>query len=124
MVKPGRRSSGPSDEDPFAVNAPIKQFLDKNVDRSADTLQQLRTLVHLVFEQGALQFTYQPVTRTAIETFGNHGGNCVSFTFLLIDGPLSGDGGSSNGWVRGSLDSESSVGCGPDHPRRPMIASA
>ncbi len=73
-----------SDEDPFAVNEGIKLFLNKSIDRSVDTLQQLRTLVHLVFEQNALHFTYQPVTRTAIETFEHHGGNCVSFTFLLI----------------------------------------
>ena len=74
----------PPDENPFAVNDAMKEFLDRNIDRSADTLQQLRTLVHMVFEQNALHFKYQPVTRTAIGTFENHGGNCVSFTFLLI----------------------------------------
>ena len=73
-----------SHENPFALNEAIKEFLDKNIDKSADSLQQLRTLVQLVFRQNALHFTYQPVTRTAIETFDNHGGNCVSYTFLLI----------------------------------------
>ncbi len=72
------------DENPFALNESMKQYLDKNIDRAMSSLQQLRTLVHLVFEENALHFTYQPVTRTAIETYTNHGGNCLSFTFLLI----------------------------------------
>ncbi len=71
-------------ENPFALNESIKQYLDKNIDHATDSLHQLRSLVHLVFEQNALHFTYQPVTRTAIETYTNHGGNCLSFTFLFI----------------------------------------
>jgi len=74
----------PPDENPFVLNEAMKAFLDSNIDRSADSLQQLRTLVYMVFQKNALHFTYQPATRTAIETFDNHGGNCVSFTFLLI----------------------------------------
>ncbi len=72
------------DVNPFALTQSMRHYLDKNIDHAEDGVQQLRTLVHLVFQENALHFTYQPVTRTAIETFENHGGNCVSFTFLLI----------------------------------------
>ncbi len=74
----------PSDEDPLKVNDQMRQFLDQNIDRSVDSLEQLRTLVRKVFQQNALNFTYVPETRTAIETFSKRGGNCVSFTFLFL----------------------------------------
>ncbi len=84
LLAPGPGIPAPAAENPFAVNEEIRQFLDKNINRGTDSLQQLQTLVHLVFEKNTLHFTYQPVTRTAVETFENQGGNCVSFTFLLI----------------------------------------
>jgi tetratricopeptide (TPR) repeat protein len=82
----GPNGTGPADaqENPFAINEGIKQFLDKNINHGAEPLQELQNLVNLVFEKNALHFMYQPVTRTASETFDNHGGNCVSFAFLLI----------------------------------------
>jgi tetratricopeptide (TPR) repeat protein len=82
----GPNGTGPADaqENPFAIHEGIKQFLDKNINRGAEPLQELQNLVDLVFEKNALHFGYQPVTRTASETFDNHGGNCVSFAFLLI----------------------------------------
>ncbi len=78
------QSPATADENPFALNQGIRQFVDNNIDRGTETLTQLQTLVRTVFEENKLHFTYQPVTRTAIETFDNRGGNCVSFTFLLI----------------------------------------
>ncbi len=72
------------DENPLALNAEIKQFLDENIDRATDGLAQLRQLVDLIFDRNGINFTYQPVTRSAIETFTHHGGNCISFTYLVI----------------------------------------
>jgi cytochrome c-type biogenesis protein CcmH/NrfG len=74
----------PSDENPLKISEDMKQFLDANVNHGGDSLQQLHSLVRVVFRENALNFTYVPQTRTAIETFNNRGGNCVSFTFLFI----------------------------------------
>ncbi len=71
-------------EDPFALNEEMKQFVDQHIDKSTDRLQQLQTLVRVVFQENALRFVYVPETRTAAETFSKRGGNCVSFTFLFI----------------------------------------
>ena len=74
----------PAQENPLAVSEEMRQFLNANIDRKADSLQQLNTLVRLVFQQNALNFSYVSETRTASETFGKRGGNCVSFTFLFL----------------------------------------
>src|SRR5512140_721573 len=71
-------------ENPLEINDTIRQFLSEHIDRRALPLEKLETLVRVVFRENALHFTYQLQTRTAIETFENRGGNCVSFTFLLI----------------------------------------
>ncbi|HYK90889.1 MAG TPA: tetratricopeptide repeat protein [Acidobacteriota bacterium] len=73
-----------TDEDPLKINEEMKLFLEQNLDRSADSLEQLRTLVRKVFQENALNFKYVPETRTAIDTFSKRGGNCVSFTFLFL----------------------------------------
>lgn len=73
-----------TDEDPFKINDEMKHFLDSHIDHGLDYMQQLHSLVRVVFQENALNFTYVPQTRTAIETFNNRGGNCVSFTFLFI----------------------------------------
>ncbi len=80
---PGNVQVAPQ-EDPFKVSEEMKEFLDSNIDRNADVLQQLNTLVRLVFQENALHFTYIQETRTAADTFSRRGGNCVSFTFLFI----------------------------------------
>jgi Flp pilus assembly protein TadD len=72
------------DENPLQVNDDIKQCLAEHIDRRTQPLEKLETLVRTVFQENALHFTYQLETRTAAETFAKRGGNCVSFTFLLI----------------------------------------
>jgi tetratricopeptide (TPR) repeat protein len=72
------------DEDPFKVNEEMVRFLETNINRSGDGLQQLRNLVRVVFEENALGFKYDSVTRTAIDTFNTRRGNCMSFTFLFL----------------------------------------
>ena len=73
-----------TDENPLQINDGIKQFLAEHTDPKLSSLEQLETLVRVVFRENALHFTYQLETRTAAETFEKRGGNCVSFTFLLI----------------------------------------
>ncbi len=72
------------DLDPFKVSDEMKQFLNSSIDRKADSVFQLSTLVRLVFQENALNFKYVPETRSASETFSKRGGNCVSFTFLFL----------------------------------------
>ncbi len=69
---------------PLEINSEMKDFLAQNIDRSVDSLQQVRDLVRIVFQENKLGFTYYPATRTAIETFTQRNGNCVSFTYLFI----------------------------------------
>jgi tetratricopeptide (TPR) repeat protein len=75
---------GTPDEDPFFVSDEMAQFLSSKVDRGTESLQRLETLVRVIFQENELNFKYEPVTRTASETFRTRAGNCVSFTFMII----------------------------------------
>ena len=79
----GNLPSAPED-DPIRISDEMKQFLDGRIDRSSDHMSQLHALVRTVFQENALNFNYVTKTRTAIETYNQRGGNCVSFTFLFI----------------------------------------
>lgn len=74
----------PLDEDPLRVSEEMTQFLETKIGRGGESLDRLQTLVHVVFQENALGFSYEPETRTAAGTFNKRGGNCVSFTFLFI----------------------------------------
>jgi Flp pilus assembly protein TadD len=82
----GQAANGPAttDENPFLVSDEMAQFLSSKIDRRIDSLQKLEMLVRIIFQENELNFTYEPVTRTAGETFRLRGGNCVSFTFMII----------------------------------------
>ena len=69
---------------PMQMSPEMKQFLDTNVDRGLPPMERLRSLVSAVFQSHELNFSYAPVSRTAIETFTNRNGNCLSFTLLFI----------------------------------------
>lgn len=73
-----------ADDDPLKLNEEMKQYVNAHVEPGGDAMQRLQTLVRVVFQEQALHFTYEPETRTAIETFAKHSGNCLSFTFLFI----------------------------------------
>jgi tetratricopeptide (TPR) repeat protein len=79
-----RGSAVVPDDNPLQITEEMKKFLDENIDRSNSSLEQLRTLVRVVFQDNALNFKYVPQTRTAATTFALRGGNCVSFTFLFL----------------------------------------
>lgn len=70
--------------DPLQINDEMKQFLQSHIGSEGDPLDQLHTLVRVVFQENALNFEYVPQTRTAIETYNHRGGNCISFTFLFL----------------------------------------
>lgn len=72
------------DGNPMALSPEIQAFLDQKVDRGLADKERLEALVQAVFQDESLKFTYAPETRTAIETFTNRGGNCLSFTILFI----------------------------------------
>ena len=73
-----------TDLNPLDLNLEMKQFLDKKVDRGLPPMERLQSLVSAVFRDSELSFTYAPETRSAIETFTNRNGNCLSFTLLFI----------------------------------------
>jgi Flp pilus assembly protein TadD len=74
----------PQDQNPMDLSPEIRQFLDKKVDRSLPQMERLQALVSAVFRSNELSFTYAPATRTVIETYTQHSGNCLSFTFMFI----------------------------------------
>jgi len=75
----------PPDEDPLAINQEMRQFLDEKIPvRSPDSMNLLNTLVSLVFDKGAVNFSYVPETKTSIETFSEGRGNCLSFTTMFV----------------------------------------
>jgi tetratricopeptide (TPR) repeat protein len=69
---------------PLELNAEMRRFLDKNVDRNLPPLGRLQALDIAVFRDNALGFSYRDETRTAAETFTSHNGNCLSFTLMFI----------------------------------------
>ncbi len=74
----------PQNQNPMELNPEIRQFLDQKVDRYLPQMERLRTLVSTVFQSNELNFVYVPATRTVIETYNEHSGNCLSFTLMLI----------------------------------------
>jgi tetratricopeptide (TPR) repeat protein len=74
----------PGEQDPLQVNQAIIDFLEERVDRNTSEMVRLEMLVSAVFRNDALGFTYIPETKTAIETFTDRTGNCLSFTSLFV----------------------------------------
>ena len=69
---------------PLDLSPEMKQFLDEKIERGLPPMQRLQSLVAMVFQSNELHFSYAPISRTAIETFTNRNGNCMSFTLLVI----------------------------------------
>jgi Flp pilus assembly protein TadD len=81
---PGGDSLVPAD-DPLAISHEMREFLvDRIKVRSPDSMSLLNTLVSLVFDESAVNFTYVPETKTSIETFTEGRGNCLSFTTMFV----------------------------------------
>jgi tetratricopeptide (TPR) repeat protein len=71
-------------ENPLELNPAIRHFLDTRVEKDLPPMQRLESLANAVFRDRELGFSYSSASRTAIETFENRNGNCLSFTLLLI----------------------------------------
>jgi Flp pilus assembly protein TadD len=74
----------PADEDPLAISEEMKQFLAERVPASLGPYERLELLVHLIFRDPALRFTYVPKTYSAARTFRERSGNCLSYTNMLV----------------------------------------
>lgn len=73
------------DEDPLGVSQEMVQFLEENIaNRSINQMNLLDNLVSLVFDEGAVNFTYVTETKSASETFSEGRGNCLSFTNMFV----------------------------------------
>ena len=73
------------DVDPLRLNPKMAQFLVKKVGGGQGRAFRLNALVDAIFGKDGLDITYgETATRTAIETFKERNGNCLSFTFLFV----------------------------------------
>jgi tetratricopeptide (TPR) repeat protein len=70
--------------DPLEITPQIEEYLATQIDHSGTELQRLEQLVEIVFKKNDLGFSYEPITKTAAETFEERSGNCLSFTNMFI----------------------------------------
>lgn len=79
------KSTSVPDVDQIAINEDISLWLDSNVGHITDDLRKLNELVELIFSKDSLNLVYDNSrTKTAIETFQERNGNCLSFTNLFV----------------------------------------
>jgi tetratricopeptide (TPR) repeat protein len=69
---------------PMEISPEMKQFVSTRVDSGLMPMQRLQLLVTAIFQDKELNFTYSPLSRSAIQTFEQRNGNCLSFTLLFI----------------------------------------
>lgn len=73
------------DVDPLRLTPKMAQFLVKEVGGHQGRALRLNALINAIFSKDGLEITYgETATRTAIETFKERNGNCLSFTFLFV----------------------------------------
>lgn len=70
--------------DILALDQPMRDFLELNVDRRAGRELRLRQLVQAVISPGSFGLNYSDATRTAAGTFAARDGNCLSFTNMFV----------------------------------------
>jgi tetratricopeptide (TPR) repeat protein len=70
--------------DILALDQPMRDFLELNVDRRAGRELRLRQLVQAVISPGSFGLNYSDATRTAAGTFAARDGNCLSFTSMFV----------------------------------------
>jgi len=77
-------TGAPQIRDPLEMNQEMVDFLDERINHHAPEMARLEMLVSAVFRNDALGFTYAPETKTALQTFTERSGNCLSFTNLFV----------------------------------------
>ena len=76
---------GSVDPTALRVTDEMQLFLRQNVDETATDYQRALQLVEAIFRKDKLGFTYDRTrSKTAVETFRDASGNCLSFTNLFI----------------------------------------
>jgi len=68
----------------FAINDELRDYVASNVEDDPSARTRLRKLIRGMIDDGLLTLDYDPNrTYTAIETFQNRQGNCLSFSILF-----------------------------------------
>lgn len=70
--------------DILELNPEMIEFLDHHVDENLGDYSKLRQLLHVIIGDGNFNLIYDDQTRTAVETFRDRRGNCLSFTNMFI----------------------------------------
>ena len=83
LLGPGALPALP-EVDILALDPPMRDFLERYVDRRANGHLKLQQLVYAVIEKGSFGLNYSDATRTAAETFAARDGNCLSFTNMFV----------------------------------------
>ncbi len=68
----------------LAVDADMRLFIDKFVDRKGRNDLKLEELIRAIISDGSFDLQYDESTRTAAGTFAAHSGNCLSFTNMFV----------------------------------------
>jgi tetratricopeptide (TPR) repeat protein len=80
----GKKVPDLSRVDPLAMTPEMIEFVDRYVNRSHGHTARLRRLLYAIMGEGTFDLVYDDVTRTAIETFEEQHGNCLSFTNMFV----------------------------------------
>lgn len=72
------------DVDILELSPEMIEFLDRHVNRNAGEYSRMLQLLDAVVDEGDFNLVYDDKTRTAMETFSDRRGNCLSFTNMFI----------------------------------------
>ena len=70
--------------DPLELNDEMRAFANGYVDPYRSQSTRLQHLLYAVMHEGTFDLIYDDTTRTAIETFRDQRGNCLSFTNMFV----------------------------------------
>ncbi|MCZ6642885.1 MAG: tetratricopeptide repeat protein [Gammaproteobacteria bacterium] len=74
-----------ADVDVLALDEPMKAFIEEHVGRTGNSVARFRRLLSKLESLGYFSATYDAgSTNSAIDTFHNRAGNCLSFTNLFV----------------------------------------
>ncbi len=62
----------------------MSAFIDQAVDRDTHEYRRLHQLIYALIGEGTFGLTYDDQTQTAVETFEERRGNCLSFTNMFV----------------------------------------
>lgn len=73
-----------SQVEPLALSPEMIAYIDRFVNRSQSKTARLRRLLYAIMGEDTFDLVYEETTRTAIETFQQREGNCLSFTNMFV----------------------------------------